>query len=144
MIVDAYAVLALLRDEPAAEEVERLLAGANAAALTSLGLAEVVDRLVRLGGLAFEDAVLDVGQLGLADAHPLDQYTALVAGALRSRHHHRRTRAVSMADCVAAATAQGQNVALATSDPDLLDLCQDERIASMPLSDSLGARWSPG
>lgn len=79
MIFDAYAVLALLRDEPAASEVDRLLTGDGTAALTSLGLAEVVDRLVRLSGVTFEEAVLDLGQLGLADPSVLDPGTALTA-----------------------------------------------------------------
>lgn len=143
MIFDAYAVLALLRDEPAASEVDRLLTGDGTAALTSLGLAEVVDRLVRLSGVTFEEAVLDLGQLGLADPSVLDPGTALTAGGLRSQHYHRRTRAVSMADCVAAATARAHAVALATSDPHLLDMCRDEQIDVVPLPDSRGDRWSP-
>jgi PIN domain nuclease of toxin-antitoxin system len=143
VILDAYAVLALLRGEPAADDVEALLGGDQPAALTSLGLAEVIDRLVRLSGVTVEEAVLDLSQLGLARPSLLDSDSALAAGELRSRHYHRKTRAVSMADCVAAAVAYEREVALATSDPHLLDLCHDEKIEVVPLPDSRGERWTP-
>ena len=81
-VLDAYAILALLKDEPAASQV-RGLVGAGDATLTTLGVAEVVDHLVRIVGVPEEDAALDLAQLGLADPHVLDAGAALRAGLLR-------------------------------------------------------------
>lgn len=126
-ILDAYAVLAFLKAEPAATEVRDLL-GAPAASLTALGVAEVLDHLVRVVGADEEDAVLDVAQLGLMDGIAVDSAVGAAAGRLRARHYHRTRCAVSLADCVAAEVARGRKQALATSDPQLLDVCHVEAI----------------
>lgn len=141
-VLDAFAVIALLRGEPAAQEVQRLL-DAGDATLTAVGLAEVVDHLVRVVGVTDEDAALDLAQLGLANPTSLDGELSLRAGLLRARHYRRRDRAVSLADCIAAEEARATSTALATADPHLLDLCVDEGIPVSPLPDSSGARWSP-
>jgi PIN domain nuclease of toxin-antitoxin system len=140
-VLDAFAVVALLKAEPAAGEVQQLV-DAGDAMLTPLGVAEVVDHLVRIVGVTEEEAALDVAQLGLADAGPLDAAVALHAGLLRARHYHRRECAVSLADCVAAETARARDDAIATSDPHLLDMCNNENIAVVALPDSRGQRWS--
>lgn len=141
IVLDSFAVLALLKGEPAAADVHRLL-DADGATLTPLGVAEIVDHLVRIVGVTEEEAVLDLAQLGLADVAPLDSVRALRAGLLRSRHYHRRDRAVSLADCVAAETARSLDAALATADPHLLDTCRDEGIGVVVLPDSSGNTWS--
>lgn len=142
IILDAYAVLALLKGEPATELVVGLLQGDDQSRLTAVGVAEVVDHLVRLVGLSEDDAALDIAQLGLADAVPVDPQLALGAGLLRARHYHRRHRAVSLADCVAAEAARMHRAALASADPHLLDLCHDEEIDRIVLPDSTGDLWS--
>lgn len=141
-ILDAYAVLALLKGEPAAADVQRLLEEA-AAALTAIGVAEVLDHLVRIVGAGDEDAALDLAQLGLLDPISIDERLSRAAGLLRASHYHRTRRAVSLADCVAAATAADAQRPLATSDPHLLDLAHDEHIPVLVLPDSVGRRWSP-
>lgn len=141
-VLDAFAVLALLKGEPAALEVRNLIEGGEAA-LTPLAVAEVVDHLVRIMKTSEEDAVLDLAQLGVPTTEPLDDERTLRAGLLRARHYHRMNRAVSLADCVAAEAARSINSALATSDPHLLDVCHEEGIAAIPLPDSKGNRWSP-
>jgi PIN domain nuclease of toxin-antitoxin system len=142
-VLDAYAVLALFRGEPAAGPVRELLESDADSSLTVLGVAEVLDHLVRLAGVTDEEAVLDVAQLGLAEPRALDAAAAMQAGLLRARHYHRRDRAVSLADCVAAATAQAWHRPLATADPHLLALCVDEGIAVLALPDSSGVTWRP-
>lgn len=141
-VLDAFAVIALLKGEPAAPEVRNLIRRGDAA-LTALGVAEVVDHLVRIMKISDEDAVLDLAQLGIPATEPLDEELTLRAGLLRARHYHRKDCAVSLADCVAAETTRSLNSALATSDPHLLDMCRDEGIAVIPLPDSTGHRWSP-
>lgn len=142
MILDAYAVLALLKGEPAAVDVQRLLESEQVAVLTVVGVAEVLDHVVRLEGATEEDAALDLAQLGLAEAIPVDGGLAARAGLLRARHYHRTTRAVSLADCVAAEVARAEGSPLVTADPHLLELCRDEGIDTVVLPDSSGRSWS--
>lgn len=141
-ILDAYAVLALLKGEPAAGEVQSLIE-AGGSGLTAIGTAEVLDHLVRVVGANEEDAVLDLAQLGLDAPTPISDQLSQAAGLLRARHYHRSRRAVSLADCVAAAVAGDTGRSLATSDPHLLDLCDDEGIPITVLADSGGSVWSP-
>jgi PIN domain nuclease of toxin-antitoxin system len=142
IVLDSYAVLALLKGEAAAGEVRELLVDEEEAVLTTLGIAEVLDHLVRLAGADEDDAVLDLAQLELASPPPLDVDVAVRAGLLRARHYHRKSRPVSLADCVAAATAHLAGRPLATADPHLLDMCRDEGIAVIPLPDSNGQVWA--
>ena len=141
-ILDAYAVLAFLKNEAAASEVEVLIS-ARGTALTVVGLAEVLDHLIRISGADEEDASLDVAQLGLDDPVPIDEKLAAAAGRLRARRYHRTRCAVSLADCLAAEAARANDRALATSDPALLDLCHEEGIAVVVLTGSDGRRWTP-
>lgn len=138
IILDAFAVLALLKGEPAASEVQSLLGEAQ---LASTGLGEVVDHLVRVAGHDIEEVLLDLAELELLDAVPVDAVGGMRAGALRALHYHRTDRAVSLVDCTVAEAAHRRNVAVATADPHLLDLCRDEDIRSIPLPDSRGRRW---
>lgn len=143
-VLDAYAVLAFLRGEAATEEVRPLLE-TGSAALTAVGLAEVLDHLIRLVGVDEEEAVLDLAELGLRDAVPVGSDIGVQSGRLRAKHYHRTRCAVSMADCVAAEVARAMNDSLATSDPHLLDVCARESIAAIVLPGSDGARWiGPG
>ena len=124
-VLDAYAVLAYLKDEPAASEVRALLSDRDAS-LTAIGIAEVLDHLVRIVGADEEDAALDIAQLDLLDGIGLDSRTAVAAGRLRARHYHRTRCPVSLADCFAAEVARPQGHTLATSDPHLLDVYHAE------------------
>jgi PIN domain nuclease of toxin-antitoxin system len=142
IVLDAYAVIALLGDEPAADMVQQLLETNDEAALTVLGVAEVINYLVRRAGTEEDDAVLDLGQVGLSTPQPLDVDLAMRAGLLRARHYHRRTCAVSLADCVAIETARALAVPVASSDPHLLDVCAAEGVAFLALPDSTGATWT--
>jgi predicted nucleic acid-binding protein len=141
-ILDSYAVLAFLKNEGAAPEVEALIA-TGGTALTVVGLAEVLDQLIRIGGADEEDASLDVAQLGLDDPVPIDERLAAAAGRLRARRYHRTYCPVSLADCLAAEVARSTTRPLATSDPDLLNVCHDEGIAVVVLIGSDGSRWTP-
>ncbi len=141
-VLDAYAVIAYLRDEPAADHVRPLLEAGDSA-LTAVGLAEVLDHLVRLAGADEDDAVLDLAQLGLIDAIGVDASTGNAAGRLRARRYHRTRCPISMADCIAAEFARATGRPLATADPDLLDVCDRERIEVIALPGSDGTTWCP-
>jgi PIN domain nuclease of toxin-antitoxin system len=142
-VLDAFAVLAFLKDEPAAQRVSQLLVAVPPPALTALGVAEVLDHLVRLVGVDEEAAVLDLAQLGLAEAFVVDADLGSRAGRLRARHYHRRHRAISLADCVAAEVARRYGRPLATSDPHLLATCHAASIGYISLADSNGTTWTP-
>lgn len=140
-VLDAYAVIALLRAEPAAAAVEATLTHGDAV-LTAVGVGEVVDHLIRLAGADEEEAALDLAQLGLLDGVVVTAQLGGAAGRLRARHYHRTRCAVSMADCVAAESARTLGEALATSDPHLLDVCHAEGIDYIVLPESDGSVWS--
>jgi PIN domain nuclease of toxin-antitoxin system len=141
-VLDAYAVIAYLRAEPAATEVKPLLKRPGAV-LTTVGVAEVLDHLIRIVGVDEEDATLDVAQLGLLDGIPVNAALGAAAGRLRARRYHRSRCIVSMADCIAAEAARARAEPLATSDRHLLDLCHAEEIARIALSQSDGSVWVP-
>jgi len=141
-VLDAYAVIAYLKAEPAAREVRPLL-DSGEATLTAVGVAEVFDHLIRLAGADEEEAALDLAQLGLLGAIHVDSGLGLVAGRLRARRYHRSRCAVSMADCIAAEAARRAETNLATSNPHLLDLCRIEGISTIVLTAVDGIRWDP-
>lgn len=141
-ILDSFAVIALLKGEPAAEAVREVIERGGCA-LTTLGVAEIIDHLVRVVAVTDEDAVLDVAQLELDAPIDLDEGAATMAAITRARHYNRKTCAVSLADCVVAHVARTNDAAVATSDPHLLDLCHDEGIRFIALPDSHGDMWSP-
>jgi predicted nucleic acid-binding protein len=141
-VLDAYAVIAYLRGEPAAAAVRSLLESGDAQ-LTAVGVSEVLDHLIRLFGADEDDAVLDLAQLGLLEPPALDAAVAANSGRLRARYYHRKLCAISMADCVAAETARAAGAALATADPQLLDVCDAENIDVVVLCGSDGSVWKP-
>lgn len=140
-VLDAYPIVAYLLSETAAPDVESLLRRQDCVT-TAHALAEVSDRLVRLGRLDARRTALYVRRLGLRTVVALDAPLAVRAGLLRAQHYHRTRRSVSMADCVAAATAHRLAEPLATSDPHLLDLCHDEQIDIIVLPGSDGSVWT--
>lgn len=139
-VLDAYAVLAYLADEVAAPEVQPLIE--EGGVLAAMGLAEVVDHLIRRLGASEDDASLDVATLGLDRAVGIDAQIAAAAGRLRARHYHRTQCQVSLADCVAAEVARSTGRPLATADPHLLDVCHRESIPVVVLPAADGSRWS--
>lgn len=141
-VLDSCAVIAFLHGEPARPEILPLLEQGDAV-LTATGLVEVIDQLVRVIGVELRDVVLDLAELGLDEPPPLTGADCRTAGLLRARHYHRTQRAVSLADCVAAATAQRLQRPLATSDPALLELCAEEGIPFLALPGSDGRRHTP-
>jgi predicted nucleic acid-binding protein len=150
ILLDAYAVIAFLQADPhVGPEVRQLVApgtGApqQAAAITTVNAAEVLDHLIRIRRADPDEAVLDLEQLGLHTI-VVDEQIGLHAGLLRARHYHARTRQVSLADCIAAAAVLlAPDVdALATADADLLDLIDAEGGRTHPLRASDGSIWTP-
>jgi predicted nucleic acid-binding protein len=125
VLLDAFAVIAYFRDEPAAGDVEALMLTGEAY-LTSVNAAEVVDRLSRRGGLDPVDVVGELSVLPIT-MRPVDAPLGMLAGRLRAGHYHRTECPVSLADCVAAAVAVADGMPLATSDAALARVVEVER-----------------
>lgn len=137
-VLDAFAVLAFLRGEPAAANVAHLLR--EATVLSAANAAEVVDQLVRVFGRDTDDVHADLVLLEYTGMRlaAVSGPVGLLAGQLRARHYHRERMAVSLADCIAAATALTAPAPLATSDPALAAMVRDEGGAVHALPDSSG------
>jgi uncharacterized protein with PIN domain len=144
IVLDAYALVALLAGEPAADEVARLLAD-NAISVAAPNLAEAADRLGRVHGIAVgrtRSAVELLEQSTDLQVRALDQDHAWRAAELRVTHYHRTQRPLSRGDCLLLAVT-GPEDQLATSDPHVLATAGDEGIAWISLSDSRGERHPP-
>ena len=66
--------------------------------------------------------------------------SAIWAGELHAKHYDRKTSPLSMADCVALATAAALAEPLATSDPPLAAAAQAEGVTILGLQDVNGRR----
>lgn len=144
-VLDAQAVIAGLTDEPARSEVEALLRSVDdPPSISGVNLAEVVDVLVRTNGFSY---VAIHGRLALLisarlEVVAVDETIGRQAGDLRARHYDRVNRAVSIADCVALATAISVAGRLATSDQALADMARAEGVKVVGLPDRSGRRPS--
>ncbi|MEJ7742251.1 MAG: PIN domain-containing protein [Nocardioidaceae bacterium] len=129
-----------LRAEPCADAVASLLRSPTV--LTAANAAEVLDQLVRVCRRDPDDVHADIALLATAGMEiiPVTADHGLVAGRLRARYYHRQRCAVSLADCLAAAAALGQDTTLATSDPALAEVVRAEGGQVHPLADSKGAK----
>ncbi len=142
-VLDAHAIIAFLLDEPAKPEVEEsLLAGDPVQRLNAVNLAEVIDKLVRVRGIDFDDVLdrlmwLAAGGLEIVD---VDLEIGAHAGFLRATHYRRGDNALSTADCHALATALALEDSLATSDPALASTARCEGVTVIALPDSKGVR----
>ncbi|MGH3712103.1 MAG: PIN domain-containing protein [Micromonosporaceae bacterium] len=137
-VLDAYALVAYLRGEAAANEVAALLR--TPTTLSAANAAEVLDQLTRVYGRDADDVHADLALLANAgmELAPVTADIGLFAGRLRARHYHRQHMAVSLADCIAAATALSEQQSLATADPALAALLRTEGGKIHGLADSSG------
>lgn len=132
-LLDAYALIALLLDEPAAAEVETLVRRRDAAATTT-NLIEALDVSHRVRGLPIERARATLEPLleGAIAVIPLDRAFAERAAELRVRHYHRTSCPISLADSVLLASA-GPHDRIATADPDVLRVAAAEGLETVAL-----------
>ena len=108
--------------------------------VSAINLAEVVDVMTRIYGRTQAESLdalslLESGGLRIAS---VDAVIGLDAGALHAQHYDRRTSALSMADCVALATARVLREPLATSDPALAAAARASGVVVLPLPDARG------
>jgi PIN domain nuclease of toxin-antitoxin system len=133
VLLDAFALIALLADEPAADEVETLLRRGEAA-ITAVNLAEALDVLQRVGGIPRER--LDALTIPLVGERmtlvAIDERIARAAADIRARRYHRTRAPLSLADCILLA-ATGKSDALATADGPLIRVAEAENVQVKPL-----------
>ena len=140
-LIDASALIALLGAEPAAGEVLELLR--SGAAMTTLNLAEAVDRLKRRYDLEIEQTrpVIEGLLAKSLTLLPLGPPQAWRAGEIRAAHYHRSSCPISLADAVLVASAP-LGGRIASSDGALLTVAASEGVATTALPDSKGRRAS--
>jgi predicted nucleic acid-binding protein len=134
VLLDAFALIALLAEEPAADEVEALLRRGEAA-ITAVNLAEALDVLQRVQGIPRERLETVITPL-LSEQMSLvvvDERMARDAADVRARHYHRTRAPVSLADCLLVA-ATGESDELATADGPLIRVAEAEGIQVKVLS----------
>lgn len=139
-VLDAQAVIAFLTDEPARDPVEALLRDqAHPACIGAANLAECVDVLIRVKHVPAEEAAaaLDLALEAISVAS-VDMEIARRAGMIRGRRYHADRCPVSLADCLALATALARGEPLATSDPALAQAARAEGCRVVPLPDQHG------
>jgi predicted nucleic acid-binding protein len=133
--------VALLIGEPAAAPVAAILRDPDdRSVLSAVNLAEVVDVLVRLRARRFDEVAekLDWLAAGGLETVAADESVGRKAGRIRAEHYDRRLRPISLADCVALATAQALAEPLATSDAVLVEVARSEGCEVVGLPNSAG------
>ncbi len=140
-LIDASALIALLGAEPAAVEVQEMLN--HGAAMTTLNLAEAVDRLKRRYGIEIEQTrpVIEGLLAKSLTLLPLGPQQAWRAGEIRAAHYHRTRCPISLADAVLVASAPAGGC-IASSDGPLLNVAASEGVATAALPDSQGRQAS--
>lgn len=141
IILDAYAIVALMADEPASESVAELIEQGDCA-LSAVNLAEAADVLERSHGIetsVTRSAIttLKSGSLLILD---VDERRAWRAAEVRAGYYQRRGAEISLADCILLASARPGEDSVATPDPPVLRIAGELGIETIPLPDSAGRR----
>jgi PIN domain nuclease of toxin-antitoxin system len=138
-VLDAQAIVAGLTGEPGMAEVDRLLRDRDSIPMVSaVTLAEAMDVLVRARRHRVERCDEQFGLLysGGLEVIPVDEEIGRLGGLLRARHWDRDRRPVSMADCIALATAMIRQEPIATADATLIAAARAEGHPVIPLPHS--------
>jgi predicted nucleic acid-binding protein len=141
ILLDAYALVALLGEEPAAAEVEGLLRRGDCAA-SVVNLAEAIDVSCRVHDLPLADVRDALGALilsGEVRVRVPDEESAWRAAGLRQSYYAKKSCELSLADCflIGAATSVDQ---IATADEPVAHVARTEGIEVVALPDSSGTR----
>ena len=119
-VLDSHALLKLLRDEPGAEEVEKILTEAGRrdepAHMTEVNYAEVQYIVRRKDGEAAWQIIARELVAAPIQFHVADRVLADRAADFKARYR------ISLADAFAAALAKEQNAELVTGDPEFKPL----------------------
>jgi uncharacterized protein with PIN domain len=141
ILLDAFALVALLADEPAGQDVAEII-DCGECAVSTVSLVEAADVLERSHGIATAETRAAVTTLMDAPLRILDvdERRAWRAAEVRAGFYHRRSAEISVADCVLLATARPGVDAIATPDLPLLRIAGQLGVDVIPLPDSSGRR----
>jgi predicted nucleic acid-binding protein len=141
VLLDAFALIALLRDEPAANEVETILRRGEAA-MSAVNLAEALDVMQRVDGVdrpRLDELTVPLVRESVA-LLAVDERTARDGADIRARRYHRTRAPLSLADCLLLAAARNADATIATADRPLAAAARTEDIEVSVLPDSRGGR----
>ena len=119
ILLDAFALLAYFRGEPAAEVVQQMLWD-NDVAMSQVQAAETIDRMMRIDGCDEDEAEIAISAIGVK-LIDIDAGMGAAAGRFRAAHYIPTGRTLSLADSFAAVIALDTERQLATSDPVLIE-----------------------
>jgi ribonuclease VapC len=126
IVLDSYALLALLRDEAGGEEVVALLEKAGQrnqpVHMTEVNYAEIQVIIRRKDGEAAWKTIAEELIAAPIQFHPADRHLSDLAADFKSRHR------ISLADAYAAALAKDRKAELVTGDPEFKPLEKEIRI----------------
>jgi predicted nucleic acid-binding protein len=128
LLLDAFALIALLANEPAADVVETLLRRGGCA-FTAINLAEALDVLQRVERVPSAQLTALTAPLlqGVLELLPVEERLAREGADIRARRYHPTRAPVSLADCVL--VAAGRTVgAVATADVPLARVARAEGV----------------
>lgn len=123
IVLDTWALLALLNDEPAADLVERAWQREKPV-ICSVNLGEALYVLIRAHG---DDPARRAVEGIRAELSVLDPDWALVVEAAKTK----AGGGLSYADCFALATARQQGAKLWTGDPELIELASQGEVVDL-------------
>lgn len=133
ILLDAYALIALLAAEPRTAEIVRDVLRREPAAIATVNLLEAIYVLRRERAIAPEGARAKVAALGdRLVPIPLSEQAAWRAAEIRIAHYHRTKRPLSLADCALLASAAPADT-IATSDSHVLAVADLEGIQTLAL-----------
>jgi len=131
-VLDSWALMAFLQDEPAAAEVEKLLVKAaedkHKLLLCVVNWGEIYYAIARTEGQAVaEQKVADLATLAI-ELVPLSDDLKLVREAAKLK----ASKKMAYADCFAAALAKLRNVEVVTGDPEFKEVEGEVKVAWLP------------
>jgi len=142
LVLDASAVYGALTGEPSTRDMDSLLRQRPAPSISASNLAEVIDKLIRVGGARPDDVRERINLLlaGGLEVEPVWVPIARSAGGLRATHYDRTDAPVSMSDCICLATALQLNAGVATTDGALARTARLIGVEVIALPNSQGER----
>jgi predicted nucleic acid-binding protein len=121
-ILDAFAFMAYLENEPGAERIETILTdvqeGKAHAYISIINLGEIIYNTERRYGLAKAQDALALIQRMPIEVLPADNQTVLAAAHIKANHP------ISYADAFVVAAAQKLNGIIMTGDPEFQDITE--------------------
>lgn len=126
-VLDSFALLAYLRDEPGANEVEKLLVSAaqtnRSLMMTEVNFAEVKYITLRKNGAAAWKHAADLLKSYPIEFHPADRQLSELAADFKVKHR------ISLADAFAAALAKVKRATLVTGDAEFKALEKEVKLS---------------